>query len=391
MKLLMIVGFANDIFIYNMAKWLKANMDITIDIIEYNDSTRGTQNFGYEYYDNVITMPQNFFLQHIPIVRNYTIDWDKCRQLKNILGDKHYDIIQCHYVLGLYANASYLKDHCNKMYFTFWGGDRNSKYLGSKKIFKYKFRKILLDSSIGIIGGSILTIDKWSYKGKEPVVFRGSFGSVPLEKLYQLSESESKKVSKEYWGMPADKYCVQLGYSGKEIHQYLEIISKLKKYDSYKSKLHLVAPMTRDRNKKYVDKVERALCESGYTYTLIRDRFLSDSEVARLRNSIDIVLQLASRDGYSRSIIEGLCAGSLVVYGSWLEYDRKFAIDGYEGVSVSSIEDACQQLQSIIADFHKYDEITMKNRQIGRTRHLWSERIKDWVAVYSGTAEPITK
>ena len=51
MKLLLIVGCANDIFVYNYAKWLKKSMNVSIDIFEFFPSSQ--QSFGTEYYDNV--------------------------------------------------------------------------------------------------------------------------------------------------------------------------------------------------------------------------------------------------------------------------------------------------------------------------------------------------
>lgn len=388
----MIVGFANDIFVYNMAKWLKAKIDkITIDIIEYNDSSKGTQDYGFEYYDSVTTMPQSFFLHYIPFVRNYTIDWDKCRQLKKMLKGKHFDIIQCHYVLGLYANATYLKEHCNRLYFSFWGGDKYSKYLGSTKLFREKIKNILLNYSDGLINGDYSTARNWAINDRIPTFYRGNFGSAPLENLFYLLEKESHSMSKEFWHIPPNKLSVQLGYSGKEIHQYIEIVEELKKYDEYKNSIHLLVPMTRDRNNEYVDKVEIALKNSGYTYTLIKDRFLSDMEVAKLRNSVDVFLQLASRDGYSRSVIEVLFAGALVIYGEWLGYEQKFKRDGFYGISVSSIENACSGLGKIIDNFDNYSEMLKLNKEKANSKYLWSECINDWVAVYQGIAEPTTK
>ena len=53
MKLLLVVGCANDIFVYNYAKWLKKSMDVSIDVFEFFPSSQ--QGYGNEYYDNVAT------------------------------------------------------------------------------------------------------------------------------------------------------------------------------------------------------------------------------------------------------------------------------------------------------------------------------------------------
>ena len=59
MKLLLIVGCANDIFVYNYAKWLKKSMSVSIDIFEFFPSSQ--QSFGAEYDDSV-TIAEGYFL-----------------------------------------------------------------------------------------------------------------------------------------------------------------------------------------------------------------------------------------------------------------------------------------------------------------------------------------
>ena len=51
MNILFIVGTAKDIYIYNIAKWLKKHMDINLDIIEFNNSINSTQDYDYKYYN----------------------------------------------------------------------------------------------------------------------------------------------------------------------------------------------------------------------------------------------------------------------------------------------------------------------------------------------------
>lgn len=392
MRLLMIVGNADDIFIYNLAKWLKKYIDkLSIDVIEYNDSSVDGQGFSYEYYDNVCTIPRKNILCRLPFLSRYTYWYGINKELENLLMNRKYDIIHCHYILEIYAwiNIEFIKSRCKKLYFSFWGGEwENGKCMRSNRLFKKRISHKIACSD-GIVNGGKGMAKKMSSYGVTPTCFYGTFGSQPLEELYTMLRFLTKNDSKEYWKFPEKKIAVQIGYSGKPQHQYLEIINVLRRQLSLKEKIHLVAPMTRGGKTEYIDSVELELHNCGYTYTLLRDRFLSNTEMAHLRNAVDVVLQLTTVDGYSRSIVECLCAGSILIYGDWLDYDVKFKKDGFEGIGVSSIHDACKILENVVSNPGKFIQMSNANQKLGRGKYLWSECIKDWVAVYKGTAKPL--
>ena len=389
MNLLMIVGHADDIFVVNFAKWIKREIDVEVDIIALNEST-SKQEDVCGLFNKVDILPQHFLFDNIPFVRRYTCAWCKCRNLDKLIKGRHYDIIHCHYIAGLYAGANFLKKHCDKLYFTFWGGEYdNCQYLGSNYLYKIKLRKIINTYVDGIVNVSVRTGSRWKDGDKMPKYYHGSFGSSSLECLYDLMDTSSKGDSKAYYEIPLDKTAVQICYSGKSIHQQIEIIDEIIKHEELKNRIHLVAPMTRGANKDFTDKVEEALKKSGFTYTLLRDRFLSDEEMAKLRFSVDVVLQLSTYDGYSRSVVECLCAGSVVIYGNWLNYQIKFKNDGFEGVEADSIPEAVDKLYDHIVNPYQYDKMISNNINRGKGKYLWSECIKDWISVYKGTANTI--
>lgn len=378
MKLLLIVGSANDIFIYNYAKWLKKSMDVTIDVFEFYPSTQ--QGYGNEYYDSLTTAKSC----GIPGVRGYVDPFVKGRNLTSYLKDKRYDIIHCHWVIAPLVLSEGLKSHCNKLVVTFWGREyANIKIMGFNFWFRRRLNSFVKDVD------AIINSKTFEQRFKEEApMYKGdfyyaSFGSKPLEELYQLMEIEERVDSKRTWNIPVDKYCVMIGYSAKKVHQHLAIIEELSKNDNLKQRIHLLAPMTRGGRKDYVDKVKKALQNSGYTYTFIEGRFLSDTEVAQLRNATDITLQLAESDGFSRSIIECLCAKSVMIYGEWLNYDNYLQSDGFEAIKVNNIEEGITKIQSVIDNMSSYEDMVSSNHRSGKQVHLWSECIKDWVNAYN--------
>lgn len=379
LNILLVVGTANDIFIYNMAKWLKKSMNVNIDVFEFYPSHK--QGYDNRYYDNLVSVDNNNFLLKIRGVRTLIKPYIESKQLKTYLLNKHYDIIQCHWIVPGLVLTDTLKEHCNKLCVTFWGGELTKlSLLYSHKYYLNKLKRFI--SSVDCIINSHFFHNKLkSFAPDLNITFHdAALGSSSIEELYKLNDIEIKNKSKQYWNIPLDKTSVLIGYSGKSLHNHIPIIEELTKRNDYEKRIHLLAPMTRGASENYITEVENALKKSGFSYTLIKDRFLSDLEVARLRRSTDITLQLSDFDGYSRSIVECLCAGSILIYGDWLNYKDRLNDDGFSAYSVSSIEKAVLVMEEVIRG--SQINITNENLYKGR-KYLWSECIKDWVNIYS--------
>lgn len=380
MKLLLIVGCANDIFVYNYAKWLKKSMSVSIDIFEFFPSSQ--QSFGADYYDNVTTA-EGYFL---PFRRGKMLIDSIVRgnSLKSFLYNKHYDVIHCHWIVSPVVIQKSLKNHCKKLILSFWGGELvEQKILYSTSIYRHYLKQLVkqADFIINDKEGKANTLKQFPYfKGEYRA---GSYGSAPVETLYSLMQFENKETSKRSLGINSGKLTVLIGYSGKELHQHLPIISTLTQHNELKDKVHILAPMTRGANTNYIEIVKQALEKSGYDFTLFSGRYLSDKEIAQIRNATDIVLQLSLFDGFSRSIIECLCAKSVVIYGNWLGYEQYMGPSSYLGIEVSSIEDGITKLAEVINNLDSFSAILEKNHEYGRHHIMWSECIKDWVNVYN--------
>ena len=379
MELLLVAGTANDIFIYNYAKWLKKTMDCRIDVFEFSHST--FQGYGSEFYDHVQTAKSIWF-PVAKIRRNLNV-FVNARSLKRYLQGRHYDVIHAHRVLPPLVLQNELKEHCSKLVLTFWGGEFSKETI----LFSSGLYRHCLDKLSKQVDGIINSSSNRDSILKHLPHFKGSYkaailGSAPLEALYSMMEKESREESKRKLDMPEDKISAMIGYSGKVLHRHIPIIRELAKYPSLKDKIHILAPMTRGSKDEYVAAVGRELEDSGFSYTLISGRFLSDEDMARVRNATDIALQLSEWDGFSRSIVECLCAGAILVYGSWLDYGRLLSPAGFEGIEVDSIESGVSALTDIVSDMDHYKDMTNRNNENGRHQGLWSECIKDWVEAY---------
>ena len=381
MKLLMIVGSADSIFIYNIAKWLKKSLDINIDIFELEPSPKNLYDNSYYNLRDAYKQPiSNSKIQRI--ISNKFRPYFRSHQLKLFLKDKHYDIIHAHCITNSLVVSRNLKKHCNKLCLTFWGGELTHQTIfGSHTLYMCYLKSLIKQADYVVNSSQFKT--KLNNISIFPKVFHpATLGSSSIDYLLKLMTEETKETVKKKLGMPLNKTVVMIGYSGKPLHQHLNIIKALKTSNNLINGIHIFAPMTRDGNSTYIDKVNIALAESGFSYTLIRDKYLSDEEVALTRFATDIVFQFSTFDGFSRSVIEGICAKALLIYGDWLNYTDRLDYFGFQALSASSIDEGVKILETILPYMHNYDDLLEQNSENGKMKLLWSECIKDWVNLY---------
>ncbi len=379
MRILLIVGYADSVFAYNYAKWLKQKENSWIvDVVQIYDSNPGVNS---KYYNELFTVDRKLnvgFLSHVKLFDTYY----QHRKIKKILEDGKYDIIHCHWLIPEIISLTFLKKYCSKAVATLWGGELvKQEILGSKKLYLFALRRFL--KSIDAVLNSKASIEKnkelWPPKIK---CISASFGSEPMEQLHHVMSNYSKRESKEKLGFPSEKLSVMIGYSAKDLHQHIPIILELCHRDYLREKIHLVLPMTRDANMDYVEKVNQELVKSGFSYTLIANRFMTDLEVAELRNATDIVLQLSTFDGFSRSILECLFAKAILIYGDWLGYTLHLEGCGCTGIPTGSIKGGCDALEKIIISFNEYKSVGEQNNIKLQSQGLWSKCIEDWIIAY---------
>jgi len=383
MKLLMIVGSGDSVFVYNITKWLKSQMNITIDIFELEPTNKQTF-YNYQYYNSIhSTKKPTIKNKIVQKVFNLFSPYIKSFQLKKYLKDKQYDVIHAHWITNSLVISHFLKKHCSKLFITFWGGEiSHQKIFNSNYIYRLYLNKFCnhIDTIVNSQQATLdITSNLRNYKGK---YHYATLGSSTIEYIIELMNKESKATAKIKLGMPIDKIVVMIGYSGKTLHQHIPIIKELQKKSRLKNKIHLFAPMTRDCNPIYTQKVEHELIKSGFSYTILKNKYLTDEEVARIRLATDIIFQFSIFDGFSRSIIECICAKALLLYGDWLNYKKRLDEFGFEAISCSSIENGVTQLEEIAYQISSYNKTTEKNAKNGGKKLLWSECINDWVNLY---------
>lgn len=382
MRILLIVTGANDVFIYNLAKWLKKSLDCSLDAFELFSSTTANQENSEGLFETVETANWQSWWGNNKLTRFVLSPIMIARQLDRFVSDKHYDIIHVHGVWFYVPFTKKLKKHAGKLFISFWGSEHvTGTVWKSHKIFDMKLKRFV--NRVDGITGTKARFDVYHRLYPNTKLYQAKLGAASMERLLYLNQTQSKEDSKRYWQIPTGKITILIGYSGKRLHNHLGIISEFNKHPELVDKVHILAPMTRGADAVYVKEVESALETSLFSYTLLKDRFLSDEDIAQLRYATDIVFQFASSDAYSRSIIECICAGAILIYGDWINYRQLLEDDDFKAIAVSNIEKGIDVLKDFIDNNNKYKSISIHNIQTGGKKFLWSECIKDWVDIYT--------
>lgn len=379
MKLLLIVGNSNDVFISNMAKWLKKSMNVEIDVFCWENNNK--QKVDTSWYDSVTASKYTLSLGGLT---SFYTPFQQALELKGFLKDKHYDIIHCHWITApLVLCTEAVKKHCENLFCTFWGREfALMKICGSNIMFRRYLKKFLdvVDYDVNSKSFQKIILPLFpTLKGKMRI---GNLGAAATDCIKKIIDCDRIDESKQYYGLPLDKLIVQVGYSGKKLHQYIPIIKEIVQQHISTEKIHLLAPMTRGASDSYCDEVEYALRDSGYTFTQLRNRFLTDEEVGMLRCATDITLQLSSTDGFSRSIVEAFCAKSLVIYGSWLNYNDHLKAGGYKALCAESIHEAITTLNNVVNNYNNFQDMRNRNSINALRISTWADCIQDWVSHY---------
>ena len=383
MHILLVVSSANDVFIYNLAKWLKQAINCTIDAFELNPSSNANQEDSSNLFETVCTANRTQWWWRNKFCRFVFSPLMFARQLDRFVSRTHYDVVHVQGVWSYVPLSRKLKSHTDRLFISFWGNEHIlGKVWHSHIIFNSQLKQFI--KTVDGITGSLARLKEMHSLFPDTNLYESRLGIASLDTIVALSESEPKENSKVFWRMPTNKTSVLIGYSGKRLHNHLDIINRLNRHVDLYDSIHLLAPMTRGATADYVGEVETALAESGFSFTLLKDRFLTNEEIARLRHATDIVFQFADNDAYSRSIIECICAGAVLIYGNWIKYTELLADDGFEAFEEGSIEDGIVVLRDYVISPEKYKRIADNNAAAGCSQFLWSECIKDFVRIYTG-------
>lgn len=386
MKLLL-VGDANSIFFVEYVKALKKIMDIKVSVYSPEPNRNLYSEYPYDevYFDDY----SNKKITKIKLLGGILIPFLLYRNFKRFIekSNTKFDIIHIHWLRPAWViNPKLFNKYTQNFIITFWGGELEKlQLLHSHHIYMYRLGKLLecADYCMGSpisLNGRIAKLypnikDKFCY---------GYYGSSIIELLSKKETTNTE--AKTLFNIPPSKRTILLGYSGKKIHRHLDLLNSISTNDlfsKYKKTIHFILPMTRGASSTYIQEVEETLLKVGCSYTMIKNTYQTDEDVANLRLATDIAFQVTDFDGLSNSIKEILCAGSILICGDWYPTYSVLKEDGFRYLEVNSIQCAVDTFYSVLSNLETYKKQFYANKNVAKAKYSWSECIKPWAALYN--------
>lgn len=368
---LLLIGDANHQYIIVFTKWLKVVFpDIFISIISTNLNTKD-ELINKPYDEIYYVLSNSNFISKFKGFRTLYRAWNVTR----IIRTKHLgtNAILIHYALPwLVLVSKQLKRRTDNFTISLWGSDfyraKNINSLGE-----------ILKQADNIIISTPQMIEDFkvefgTYINKVHLCY---FGNEPLE---YLDISTTREQSCRIFNLPNDKLNITIGHNGSKAHQHIKILNELCKLNSETAnKIRIILPMTYGLNQDYLDEVKKT-CKSTSIEYIIYTNFMTENEVAHLRNLTDIMINLQTSDAFSGSMKEVLYCGGIVINGSWLPYQflKKLGIYFEE---VNSIQELPVKLDEVISKYSYYQEMCKCNPSKVYDLSIWSKVITKWKEV----------
>lgn len=385
---ILLVGQADSIFFEHYTKTIKKlRPDINFDVFSV-DSIHGKYDLSACNKITVNDWEKSFFrkMKGLRIIIKPFYTW---LSLYNSLrkNDKYYDIIHYKWLIpGVILFPGKIKKYSNKTVATFWGNETEMQsLLFSNKFYKFVIKHFVRKSDAIINQSQKVKQYILHVTGSTNKYYFAKYGSSIIHQLDKLQKSsESRKTSKNKYGIPEEKITISIGYSGKKIHNHILIIQTLfdsGEFNLQKELFHFILPMNYGCGRDYATEIENIIKQYTSQYTILYPQKYSDEEIARLRNATDLMIQLSKSDGLSASVIETFYAGSLVISGSWLPYDT-FKQNGLYFNELSGIDG---ELPQLILNISKDIAEELKKSHQNKTRwnyDSWEKVIPNWIDIY---------
>ncbi|MBD3796814.1 MAG: glycosyltransferase family 4 protein [Campylobacterales bacterium] len=371
MKKILLVGDGNHQFIRYLAKWLKKgnSKKILVDVLSLTEIKEE------HCFDTIYYIKHDNLIGRIPKVNSLWLRLRFIRQLRSI--QNNYDIINLHYITRIFSTILKI-DFTAKIILTFWGSDFYRAAPKNKKIIK----KIIDKSNLVTVTNPQMKEDiKAYYQDLTRKIETVRFGLEPLEKL--RNSSASKEDSKKNLGIEKDKIIVCVGYNRSPAQHHIEIINSIESTltKTEKDNIIVLLPLTYGNDFKYLEELKSFLRQVKIEFKTFLN-FMTNEEVASLRQATDIFIQLQTTDQFSGSMQEHMYAKNIVITGSWLPY-KVLEDSNVSFHKIAKVDDVGNKLQRCIANLDEEKQKVQKNDEIIYQLSGWPNVIDDWNKVYN--------
>ncbi|MCE2572594.1 hypothetical protein [Motilimonas eburnea] len=360
-KRILIIGDGNHQFNKHLSKYLRRDLEYSVDVISFYKVEDGKTFFDKIYDIKPPRLTFNTFKVLYILIRVYAF----------LLTKSHrYEYISLQFLRPLYSkllSLPFLRH--KKIIASVWGSDLLGQHLTEKE-------KINIFSKVGKITCATSFIKNKIQALTETEVNIIKYGLEPLEAIRK--DTSTKSEAKRYFDICDKKITIAVGYNGARRQRHLEFIhallDTLPEYDF--KKLFFLFPVTYGRDELYLEKL-KSVCEGNGINSLFFDEFMTEKEVAKLRICSDFFINIQPTDAISGALQEHIMAGSKVICGSWLNYTTLTD----QGINITFV-DSIDSIAGYLFDVESLKERDDKNAKVIYRISSWENCIKGWGDVF---------
>jgi len=313
----------------------------------------------------------------------------EARRLLNKVNVQTFDIVHIHFLSPIYLFYRNIFK-ARKVVVTFWGSDLY-RIPKESKLRKFMQRDVIKHAdAITVVNKKMIRDFQETFGFEDKTIFVTKLPVLVDLQIIDTLDQQAIELFRERYRIQRDDIILTLGYSAdpRKNHEYM--INEVLELNRNIKNIFVFLPMTYG-NKEYREKIKK-YCEEtfqkhGVKYAVL-ENFMSDQEVAILRKTTDIMVNVQDTDALSASMEESLYAGSIVINGAWLNYDELLE-DGayYETIPELKPGILASKLEYVIRNLPDLKSKARINREIIAKRNDWSEATQNFITLYDKLLE----
>lgn len=289
-----------------------------------------------------------------------------------------YDLIDFH---GYYPVYNSLMQVCVKKGYIFditlWGSDLMRADGKRKELLKYGFNHCYRIKMTSNLYDILVQYYGNIYADKYREVY---FGSSEIEQIDAIDKTEVIGIRNHLYGDIGDKTIIVCGYNGICSQNHDKMIAALYELnEDEKNSVHVVLPMTYGAKPEYLECINNKMEQLGMSYTIL-DHFLDAKEVAVIRKTAHIVINVQNTDASSDSLKGHLYCGNVCIFGEWLNYDI-LCKNGVYYIK-TSMDGIADHLKDVLHNDEEYRVLFSDNYEIIKSLFSWEVTISKQISVY---------
>jgi len=298
---------------------------------------------------------------------------------------KQYNIIHIHFFwYGLIMYLVFLNNSKSKILVSCFGSDVYQEP-------KNRYKKLLMKKSLNFIDFvSVIHNDLKNKFVKEfgnlkPIRFARFGLPIDFSVIDNINNIDVINFKKKNT-ISRGKIVIVCGFSANPLREHIYILNEIKKLPNrILSNIVILIPMTYG-NKKYIKKVQNhanALFYNSVEFHIL-SKYMDENEVACLRKSTDIIINIPKTDSFSAAMQESIYCKAIVINGAWLPYslldEKKIFYLKLDNTLMGSLSKLLIYIEK------NYIELKKKNdTKYLRIKELssWENNITNWTNIYN--------